>query len=60
MTRLPPHRQMLSGRTYSTPWEPSGYGSAFSHHRPRMNGWDVLGWVGSAVLLGLAAWVVWG
>lgn len=57
---LPPHRRMTSGRTHSAPWEPSGYGAAITRHRPRLNGWDVLGWIGSAVLLGLTAWMVWG
>ncbi len=57
---LPEHRRMSSGRTHSSTWERAGYGAALQGFRPRLNGWDVAGWIGSALLLGLTAWVVWG
>ncbi len=57
---LPAHRRVSAGRTHDRMWSPGESAMITRYSGPRVNTLDVLGWIGSAVMLGLTAWVVWG
>jgi hypothetical protein len=57
---LPAHRRVSSGRTFDRSWTPGESAMITRYAGPRVNGWDVAGWIGSAVMLLGAAWMVWG
>lgn len=50
MNTLPAHRQIVSGRTFSSTFGPD-YFIAVERLKRRANWWDRIGWVASAVLL---------
>lgn len=57
---LPADRQMRAARTHSRMWDGAEYGTAVQRFRRRANWFDRAGWIASAALLALTAWLVWG
>lgn len=57
---LPAHRRVFAGRTHDRMWSPGESAMITRYSGPRVNGWDVAGWLLSGALLGLVAWMVWG